>query len=509
MENEENTLITLNGELTVQQITRSQNAAATWQHQNMNTRIHIHTLLLAALCALVIPSALHASNVGKRYPSEKHLMVDRVTGRTLTVLTASDFSDAKPYQTHDTWTSDGNWIIFRSTRDGSRNGQIFVVNELTGDIVQLTDDSATNTGSINLSRKEMKLFYTRGGPRFFRPPPPVADGSASTETPPPPPPARPLEVVELNIGALLKDSMAGTLAKDPASYERIVATLPSDMRDGGGLALDSDESCLYWSVNYAKPDDTAAARQAQASAARDSRGARQIDNRNTDPAEAREAARQRFAEAGKGEYGLYKIDIKTGALAKIIDVPFRVGHVQANPWKPGEIIYCHETTGDADQRIWAVNADGTNNRPVYVETPDEWVTHETVSGPDELMFSIMGHLPYLREHPTGIAVINLRTKEMKLLGQVEENMPNGTHGGFWHCNGSPDGKWAVGDTFLGSIYAINRATGERTLLTTGHIMRPDHTHPIVSKDSKRVLIQSGMLTDGKALNLMTVALPQN
>ncbi|MDR0575787.1 MAG: hypothetical protein LBG96_17500 [Tannerella sp.] len=125
------------------------------------------------------------------------------------------------------------------------------------------------------------------------------------------------------------------------------------------------------------------------------------------------------------------------------------------------------------------------------------------------MFLIMGHLPYLREKPTGIAVVDLRTRQMKLLGQVEEDMGNGQQGGFWHCNGSPDGRWAVGDTFKGSIYVINRETGRHTLLTTGHRMRPDHTHPIFSRDSKRVLIQSGLLSGGKTLNLMVVALPEN
>jgi oligogalacturonide lyase len=453
-----------------------------------------HTLLVAALCALILPAALSASNVGKRYPSEMRSMTDRVTGRTLTVLTASSFSDAKPYQTHDTWTADGNWVIFRSTRDSGKNAQIFVVSEITGDIIQLTDDPATNTGSVNLSRKEMKLFYTRGGPR--RQPP------GSTE---PPPPTRLTEVVELNIGTLIADSMAGEV-KVPETYERIITTLPTDVRDGGGLALDADETRLYWGVSYTQPDT--ARQQTQAAAARNARGERQIDRSNTDPNANREANRKRFEEAGKGSCGIRQIDIATGKITKVIDIPFRLGHLQANPWTPGEIIYCHETTGDAVQRIWACNADGSNNRPVYVETPDEWITHETVAGPDELIYNIMGHLPYLREHPTGIAVINLRTKEMKLLGQVEEDMGNGTKGGFWHSNGSPDGKWAVGDTFKGSVYAINRETGKRTMLTTGHMMRPDHTHPIVSKDSKRVLIQSGMLTNGKALNLMVVALPK-
>jgi oligogalacturonide lyase len=39
-------------------------------------------------------------------------------------------------------------------------------------------------------------------------------------------------------------------------------------------------------------------------------------------------------------------------------------------------------------------------------------------------------------------------------------------------------------------------------------MRPDHTHPIFSPDSKRVLIQSGLFSDGKNLNLMVVTPPQ-
>jgi oligogalacturonide lyase len=193
----------------------------------------------------------------------------------------------------------------------------------------------------------------------------------------------------------------------------------------------------------------------------------------------------------------------------VIDVPFRMGHVQTNPWVPGEILYCHETTGDAPQRMWTIQADGTGNRPLYVESPDEWITHETYASPDEVMFLIIGHLPYLRKHPTGIAVINLRTDDMKIIGQLDEDMGQGQLGGYWHCNGSPDGRWAVGDTFKGNIHVIDRQTSEQVLLTTDHKMKPDHCHPIFSPDSQRVLFQSGHLSDGKWLDLMTVAVPGN
>lgn len=440
----------------------------------------VHHALKVALLTVVFGTVasiycVSASNVGRRYPSEKHTIVDRVTGRILTVLTASEHSDAKPYQTHETWTSDGEWIIFRSDRGGN-GSQLFVVHETTGAIVQLTDDATVNTGSVNLSRHEMKLFFISGG-------------SVTRPGETPAKPEMPRRIVELNIGQLLADAMANNV-KQPESYERTVATLPADM-NGSALALDADESRLYLGISISRPE-TPPVQQAPA-ATSDNRSS--VDSRNTNASETREDARNRFAAAGRGRSGIRAIDVRTGAITKVIDVDLRMGHVQANPWVAGEIIYCHETTGDAVQRIWSVRADGSNNQPIYAETPDEWVTHETVAGADELMFNIMGHLPYLREKPTGIAVLNMRTRQMKLLGQIEEDMGNGQQGGFWHCNGSPDGRWATGDTFQGSVYAIDRQTGERTLLTTGHLMRPDHTHPIFSPDSRRILIQSGLLTN--------------
>lgn len=441
--------------------------------------------LLALLCCSSAIASDRPSHVGQRLPSEKTTYVDKVTGVTVTVLTTDTANDAKPYQTHTTWTSDGQWIVFRSNRGGD-GSQAFVVNETTGDIVQLTDDPRMDTGSLNLSRKAMKLYFMRGGPAPKRAP----DAPAV--------PDAPRELVELDLGTLLPDALAGH-PREPVIYERVIATLPDDLRDSGGFALDADESCAYWGVAWG-PVPVAPARPEAVNRS-------QIDSRNTDPKEAREAARARFTALGKGPGGIRRIDLKSGAITKVLDVDFRMGHVQTNPWVPGEIIYCHETTGDSPQRMWAVRGDGSGNRPLYVETPDEWITHETVSSADEVMFLVIGHLPYLRKHPTGIAVINLRTDEMKLLGQVEEELGEGRHGGFWHCNGSPDGKWAVGDTFTGNVFVLNRATGERILLTTGHEMKPDHAHPIFSPDSQRVAIQSGRLSQGKSLDLMVVPVP--
>ncbi len=392
----------------------------------------------------------NGNGVGKRYPSEKTTWTDPVTEKTLTVLTASTFNDLKPYQTHETWTADGRWIVFRSNR--SKSGpQIFVVDEKNGDIVQVTDSPNVDAATMNLSRKAMKLYYLRGNPK----------------TPP-------RQLVEVDLGTLLADATGGAL-KEPTTYERLVATLPSD-GDSVGFALDADESKLYWGVILSKATP-----------------------------EQQETLKKAGRDPFSGEGWLSRIssiDVKTGELKTVLDMTMRVGHIQANPWVPGEIIYCHETTGDAPQRIWAVKFDGSENRPIYVETPAEWVTHEVVSGPNEVMFIISGHRGDLQEKPSGVGVVDLRTKKMLLLGQTGLGAD-----GVWHCNGSPDGKWTVADTFRGGVYAIRRADGQRILLTAGHPEKPDHTHPIFSPDGKRVLIQTGILNGGKSLDLMTVEIP--
>jgi oligogalacturonide lyase len=218
----------------------------------------------------------------------------------------------------------------------------------------------------------------------------------------------------------------------------------------------------------------------------------------------REAQRARFEAQGRGPGGIRSIDLKTGEMKTVIDVDFRMGHVQTNYWVPGEIMYCHETGGDAPQRMWFVKSDGSENHPLYVETPDEWITHEVFVDADHIIFNVMGHLQYLRTKPTGIFELNIRTNEMRVLGQT----PDPAARSFWHSNGSSDGHWAVGDDFAGNVTLINRHTGEMTVLTTGHIMRPDHTHPTFFTDNKQILIQSGMLSGGASLDLMVITIPE-
>lgn len=422
----------------------------------------IFSIIAAALLCTVLSQLSLASDVGKRFPPEKRTYLDKVMGLTITALTTSSANDQLPYQTHPHWTADGKYVIFRSDRAGDGGNQAFALSEETGEIVQLTE-GATRTGSFSAARKSNRLYFFQGGR------------------------GAPARLVELNLDPLLADSKAGTM-KNLDAYQRLIMSLPADMRDSGGFVLDADEQVAYMGISWGN----AAEPQSES---RDARAAPPIQEKRWQEMQAQEQNRL------QRHYELRSINLQTGEMKKIIEVPFRLGHVQANPFVSGEILYCHETGGDAPQRMWIVNADGTGNHPLYKETPDEWVTHEVWFDKDHVVFNIMAHIPALREKPTGIAVINVRDNQMRIVGQIDEGR------GFWHCNASADGRWAVGDNFSGNIYLINRLNNETTLLTTDHKMRPNHAHPFFSPDGKRIIFQSGLLSDGKNLNLMTVEIP--
>lgn len=402
-------------------------------------------LFFSVMAGLGVAACLQAeaSELGRRMPSELRAITDRVTGRALVALTTASSNDMKNYQTHPQWAADGVNIVFRSAdRNPGKTPQAYAVHEITGDIVQLSDGEDVQTGSLNVARLSNRLYYVQGK---------TGEGQ---------------RLIEVELTPLLADSAAGAL-KDAAAYVRVVATMPADYKDAGGFTLDADERTAYF-------------------------GVRHVDG----------PAREPGKPIPQVPSGIAAVDLATGGYRKVLDTPFLMGHVQANPWVPGEILYCNETGGDAAQRMWVVNADGTGNRPLFVESADDWVTHEIFADRDTVFFNLMGHTPELRRRPTGIMAISLRTGEVTPLGQT----PRGQ--GFWHNNASPDGRWALGDNFDGEVFLINRRNGEITLVSAGHWMKPDHTHPNFSPDGRRILVQSGMLTDGKSLDLMLIPVPE-
>jgi oligogalacturonide lyase len=235
---------------------------------------------------------------------------------------------------------------------------------------------------------------------------------------------------------------------------------------------------------------------------------------------------------GAGPSGIAAMNIKTGQIKHVIAVPFQVGHIQTNPWVAGEIVFCWETGGKSPQRTWTIMSDGTGLRPLYPESEYEWVTHEAIISRDEVAIAIMGHrrIPGTskpvaagtpvsganpgqeaawgpsgtREKPTGLGIVNFRTREMIIAGQT----PSGS--GLWHVSGSADGRWAVGDDFARNIYLIDRRTKEMILLSAGH--KPtaaDHPHPTMSPDGTKIQIQSAMLSpDNRSMNICIIPVPE-
>jgi len=236
---------------------------------------------------------------------------------------------------------------------------------------------------------------------------------------------------ELDIGAIcnLKEN------KPDNRFRRKIADLPEKLTVSGTLSVDSNGKDIYIGVQY-----------------------------------------------GEDSWGLLALNADTGQFRKIIDLGFRVGHCQAHPSIPGLIMYCWETGGDSQQRMWIVRADGSDNGPFYKETYDEWVTHEVWWGPDKALFTIWPKDEQMLKKPHGIAYITLPNRSLNILSQKK----------YWHVGGSPDGRWAAGDNFDGEIYLINADTGKAKLLTQGHRPRGAtvHPHPSFSLDGSSILFCS-------------------
>ncbi|MEO7578725.1 MAG: hypothetical protein ABIT83_14030 [Massilia sp.] len=470
----------------------------------LNTRIY------ALLAAGLFLSTGAMAQIGTRFPSEKKIVKDPVTGTMLTFLTSKPHGDSKIYPTHPQWTSDGKWVVFRS---GLVRGEAMAVNEKTGAIVQVSEGGYS--GMLNLARKSMKLYFMRNPDRkpgdFGDAPaaPPAAGATPNAAAPAARVRRAPgkVEVVEVDLARLFADSAAHKL--QPASvYQRVTATLPAELGAGGDMALDADEQWVYFRVGT----DEAAKHLAPGTALKSNFGPRNM---------------------GAGPSGIARLNIQTGEVRHVVSVPFQVGHIQANLYNPGEIVFCWETGGKSPQRTWTVLADGSGLRPLYPEADYEWVTHEAVISKDEVAMAIMGHRPIAgvktdapagtdvgganpgqdqgwgasgtREKPSGLAIVNLRTREMTIVGQT----PSGS--GLWHVHGSSDGRWAVGDDFSRSLFLIDRNAHEMKMLTTGH--KPtaaDHVHPTFNADGTKIEIQSAMLSaDGRSMNICIVPVPKD
>lgn len=262
------------------------------------------------------------AQIGTRFPSERKIVKDPVTGIDLIFLTSQPFNDRKIYQTHNQWTADGQWLVFSSNRVA---GEAMAVNEQTGAIVQVTEGGYM--GMLNIARHSMKLYFMRAVKR---------DSLPTTDSV-----KRPLaiEVVEVNLASVFADSEQRQM-KPASHYQRVCEVIPPSWEGGGDMALDGEEQWVYFRVGKNK------------------------SKIHLNPATKIE---ENFGprNMGAGPAGIGAMNIHTGELKYVVSVGFQIGHIQTNPWVPGEIVFCWETGGKSPQRTWTVKSDGTGLRPLY------------------------------------------------------------------------------------------------------------------------------------------------
>lgn len=419
-------------------------------------------------------------SLGTIYPSEWTTYKDALSGIDIKVLTDTTSNDSYIYQTDPMWSVDQRFLLFRSSvRAGGekRQGQFFLMEVATGRMLQITEG---DHGSVFMANRTNDIFINRREDVLGKRKKPTGEQTWN--------------LYRMNIDQLWEDALAGKV-KAHDKYEQWVASMPmndSILGRPGGWCISCEDDFAYVVVE-----------------------------RKGTEAEKEQMMAQAFKPAGNQPIkikpslgGVRKINLRTGEVSIVVNTLFKVGHIQTSRFVNDEILFCNETGGDAHQRIWYVRADGSDFRPIYKETPLDWVTHETFQTKDHVYFNVLGFQERLRKQASGIMRINLRTDDVECLGNVElegfeqNDKPMLDGRGFWHCNSTRDGRYAAGDTFAGNVYIINVATGERTLIATDCRMKPDHAHPHFSPDGRYLLFQSGHFTDGKRLNLMMVDLKQ-
>jgi oligogalacturonide lyase len=193
---------------------------------------------------------------------------------------------------------------------------------------------------------------------------------------------------------------------------RKVADLPPEWRGGSGLAVNADETLLAGSAVEAKGKPAG----------------RRPGGPGKGSLEARWAARLPMV--------LYTVQIKGGAVKKVLRGDDWFNHVQFSPTDPTLLMFCHEGPWHKVDRIWTIRTDGTGLRKMHTRAMDMEIAGHEFFGPDGK--GIWYDLQTPRGKEFWLAGVVLATGE-KIRYKVER--------AHWsvHFTMSPDGKRFAGD----------------------------------------------------------------
>ncbi|NLP48655.1 MAG: hypothetical protein GX345_06900 [Clostridiales bacterium] len=150
-----------------------------------------------------------------------------------------------------------------------------------------------------------------------------------------------------------------------------------------------------------------------------------------------------------------------------------LGHCQACPADDDTIFFCHETGGDAIQRMWHYVISEKRAIPYFVERYGDWVTHETWSQDGTYMTFILAPDEIWRGEKDG--------RNFRRIAKSQE---------YHHCAPSPTNKWIVADrSQAGEIVLVDATTGVVRVLVTGHFPPTglEHQHPSFNRSGDKIL----------------------
>ncbi len=402
------------------------------------------------------------SGIGKIWGYEAFRIDDPNTGVMRYQLTSEKYNDLKLYQTHPSWSGDGNWIIFTSRRTGRQ--EIYALNAPGSDdcirdflIVQLTEDPDLkerhgSTADIAISRDPKKsiLYYAGTDESGF------------------------VKVTKLDFGSILSAAIRGKKIPEGAVKE-IYRTEGLGMDITGAISLDAKEDQIYLGFRR-KMNDTIF-------------------------------------------HQIHAIEVKSGTSEEIfqnVNGP-EICHIQANPFRTRSVLFC---LVDLKQRMYLIDPVGTEatylRKGLVGKGTMDNVTHETWVNENTIAFNLNMVHPKHDQLETGIYTIKTgKAGKKSALGKFVTAPPDSL-GMFMH-NVFYKEEFLIGDVTLKSDYKIlqskiwkydfaegSLSKGKLTLLSHDpDRYRGAHAHQSISPDGKWVLIDSRT----KSTNLMLIAVP--
>lgn len=204
------------------------------------------------------------------------------------------------------------------------------------------------------------------------------------------------------------------------------------------------------------------------------------------------------ANHSTGPYALFRLDLRTQEIRQISpDLGFRIGHLQASPTDPSRIIYCWQhvyvkgapgTVGNAPNRIWWNDVEGTDGGPVGIQ---EFGLHRT----HEFWFPDGRHIGYSARYHfgpnQGRQYIGIITPDGRGNFMMQEPVSSS------HSQVFADGRHWVSDLYDGLrlvLFTIEgRAIVKREVLFDHQSSmegQPSHPHPHFSPDGRYVLFST-------------------